>query len=89
MALINVVNDCLKELGKQDVENCKQRIVCEAQNEIYAIQNNPYLSAEEKFYRTNRISQISNELLLFQDRRKFLLDAAGFLNEISKMYEKK
>ena len=89
MALINVVNDCLKELGKQDVENCKQRIVCEAQNEIFAIQNNPYLSDEEKFYKTNRISQISNELLLFQDRRKFLLDAAGFLNEISKMYEKK
>ena len=89
MALINIVNDCLKELGKQDVENCKQRIVCEAQNEIFAIQNNPYLSDEEKFYKTNRISQISNELLLFQDRRKFLLDAVGFLNEISKMCEKK
>ena len=89
MALINIVNDCLIELGKQDVENCKQRIVCEAQNEIFAIQNNPYLSDEEKFYKTNRISQISNELLLFQDRRKFLLDAAGFLNEISKMCEKK
>ena len=89
MALINVVNDCLKELGKQDVENCKQRIVCEAQNEIFAIQNNPYISDEEKFYKTNKISQISNELLHLQDQRKFLLDAAGFLNEISKLCEKK
>ena len=60
MALINIVNDCIKELGKQDVENCKQRIICEAQNEIYAIQHNPYLCDEEKFYKTNKILTYKN-----------------------------
>lgn len=33
MALIHLINDCIKELGKQDVEYCKQQIINEAQRE--------------------------------------------------------
>lgn len=89
MSLLNIINDCIKELGKQDVKNCKQQIVLAAQNAIETIQKDLYLTPEEKFYRTNRVSQISNELLRWQDQREFLLDAAGFLNELSKNADKR
>lgn len=87
MALINLINDCIKEFGKQDVESCKQTIINEAQAEINLIFSSPYLSDGEKFYRANRIKQIADELLLQQKRRDFLLDAAVFLNELSKACE--
>lgn len=34
MALINLVNNCIKEYGKQDIEKCKQQIIKEDQIEI-------------------------------------------------------
>lgn len=34
MALMNVINDYLKELGKQDVASCKQKIINETEAEI-------------------------------------------------------
>ncbi len=87
MALMNVINDYLKELGKQDVASCKQKIINEAEAEINLIFSNPYLSDSEKFYRANRVQKIADELLQIQERRNFLLEAAGFLNELSKTYE--
>ena len=44
MALINLINDCIKELGKQDVEACKQTIINEAQAEFNLIFSSAYLS---------------------------------------------
>lgn len=85
MKLINLVNDCIKEYGKQDVANCKQQIINAAQNEISLVCNNPYLTDEQKFCHISRIYTIADNLLAQQNKRDFLLEAAGFLNELSKL----
>lgn len=85
MALINFVNDCLKEYGKQDVKNCKQQIINAAQYEINMIYSHPFLTDGEKFYHAQRVKQIADELLARQDKREAFLNAAGFLNELSKL----
>lgn len=87
MALINLVNDCIKEYGKQDVEKCKQQIITDAQIEINLIYNNPYFNDGEKFYRAQRVKQIADDLLARQCKRDAFLDAAGFLNELSKIFD--
>lgn len=88
MALINLVNDCLKEYGKQDVQNCKQQIMNAAQKEIGMIYSHPSLTDDEKFHHAQHIKQIADELLAREDNRTILLDAAGFLNELSKIFDK-
>lgn len=50
MKLINLINDCIKEYGKQDVENCKHQIIIAAQYEINQIYDCPYLIREQKIY---------------------------------------
>lgn len=87
MALINLVNDCIKEYGKQDIEKCKQQIIREAQTEINLIYSNPYFSNGEKIYRAQRVKQIADDLLARQNNREAFLEAAGFLNELSKIFE--
>ena len=89
MTLLNHINDCIKVLGKQDVAYCKQQIINEAQKEINLIYANPYLSDGEKFYKANKVKQIADELLQIQNKRDCLLEASGFLNELSKTFERK
>lgn len=85
MALINFVNDCLKEFDKQDIKNCKQQIINATQYEISLVCNNPCLTDEQKFYHISRINMIADNLLSQQNKRDFLLNVAGFLNELSKL----
>lgn len=87
MKLINLINDCIKKYGKQDVKSCKQQIIIAAHDEINQIYNCPYLTSEQKFYYIFHIKTIAHNLLAQQDKRDFLLDAAGFLNELSKIFD--
>ena len=60
MALINTINDCINKYGQMDIERCKQIIILETQNEIEAINNNPYLSNYEKSIHVQQIEQIKS-----------------------------
>ena len=87
MALINTINDCINKYGQMDIERCKQIIILETQNEIEAINNNPYLSNYEKSIHVQQIEQIKNTLMAEQYKREAFLKVADILNKLSKSFE--
>ena len=83
MNILNMINDALQELGKQDIENTEQIIIYCAKNEIALIRDNPYINQVEKYHKINNIILKTEELLEKQKQRKQILNIASILNELS------
>lgn len=80
MKLINWVNDCIKEYGKQDVKDCKQQIINTTQTEINLICNIDKILAIMNF--TTTIYVTINTMLFFYKLSNYLPNPFIFLEKL-------
>ena len=88
MALLNIINDLLKEAVEQGIQQKKAEIERIIQYEQSAILHNPNLTAYEKEVYLERINQIRAMLFKHQCTREKILNIADLCNELSKLSEK-